>query len=145
MAERVLKSAYALPSGVVVKAGEKVEIDESWVVKDGKTSVLDDVKKRGLVHEGGPTEQQKLRRRIARTSAGQNPDDDDNDFPEEVRVERQLVFLPVTPSQYDALSAAGLGTPEAIAVATDEQLLDVEGIGESTVDRIRKALKGAEE
>lgn len=45
----------------------------------------------------------------------------------------------LAPEIAEKLSAAGYGTPEAIAAASDEQLLAVEGIGPATVKRLRAA------
>jgi len=113
----------------VIKAGVPVEVDEatakSW-------------RERGLLHTGrGPTEQEAVRLRLAGVAARDRDEDDEGREPE-----RQLVFLPVTPAQYDALTAAGYGSPEAVSAASDEELLAIEGIGEGALKRLRAALGG---
>jgi hypothetical protein len=42
----------------------------------------------------------------------------------------------------DRLAAAGYGTPEAAAAASDEQLRAVEGVGPKTIERLRAAYGG---
>ena len=47
----------------------------------------------------------------------------------------------VTDQQRAALATAGFETAEQIRAATDEQLLDVDGIGPATVTRLREATR----
>ncbi|HXI16592.1 MAG TPA: helix-hairpin-helix domain-containing protein [Chloroflexota bacterium] len=112
----------------IAKAGDTIEVTEA---------VYEDFASRGLIHKGkGPTEQSRLRRTMSEYAAREGDEDGDEiGAPAETR----FVFLPVTAAQYDALSAAGYGSPDAVAAASDEELLAIQGINAATVKAIRGA------
>lgn len=53
-------------------------------------------------------------------------------------VSRAAVAADISPDVLSALAAAGYDTPEAIAAATDDELLAVEGVGTATLKKLRR-------
>lgn len=52
-------------------------------------------------------------------------------------------FAGLSDADFDTLATAGLGNPQAMADASDDDLLALEGIGEKKLERIRTALDAA--
>lgn len=135
-----LKSAVKYKDSVA-KAGQTLEVTEAQA---------EAWREAGILHDGkGPTEQERARMVVERTNrrlsraVDLEDDGDDLDAEPEVRVEERLIMMPVSASQYEALSDAGYATADAIRAASDDELLAIEGVGEKAVQNLRRALGGA--
>lgn len=135
-----LRSATEYRNGIV-KAGQTLEVSEAQA---------EEWAKRGLLHEGrGATEQEILRDGVRRTDDGIAARHGDVEAALRLaRMDRggdaepaepRLVFFPGTAAQFEALSDAGYGTPDAIRAASDEELLAVKGISDKGLRALRDA------
>ena len=123
---------YLDKSGNVVGAKDPNRV--KLLVAAGGQLPLEDAKRYGLV-EGG-----------ADSAPSKSADDTDSGQAASERVEAENSFQPpvatLLPDDFparDILTAAGFDSLEAIASATDDELLAVKGIGKATVRQIREA------
>lgn len=96
---------------------------EAFVAGRKPVEVADTDAVRIAIREGKIEETEKPDERAAPAKSSQNPD-----------------ALPDTTPGYEALTAAGITTKSEVARMSDEDLLQVKGIGEKTLQDLRKQI-----